>query len=791
LSSTTTSQSLPEPAAGITGLTSAEVAARVREGQVNDVPLAPTRTVGEILRANILTPFNALLGGLLAVILVVGPLKDALFGVVLIANALVGIIQELRAKRSLDRLALLSTPKATILRNGEVDVHDVTEVVLDDVLKLGSGDQVVVDGIVLRSGGLELDESLLTGEAEPVRKLEGDEVLSGSFVVAGNGVYQATRVGAKAYASALAEDARRFTQAQSELRTGINRVIKLVGWAMVPTAALLFYSQLDSHAGIPSALRGTVAGVVAMVPEGLVLLTSVAFALGVVRLARRRTLVQELSSVETLARVDVICLDKTGTITHGDLAVTELRPLAGDDDGRAPLGALAAVDESPNATLLAVRDAFPTSGGWRATRTVPFSSARKWGGATFEGRGTWVLGAPDVLLSLSKSTTENEALRREVELAATAGSRVLLLGFDENPLDEAAFPHIEPRALVFLTDRVREDAPETLHYFAEQGVAVKIISGDHPDTVTVVANRAGVPNVGTGVDARSLRDHEGELASALDAHTVFGRVTPQQKREMVRALQHRGHVVAMTGDGVNDVLALKDADIGIAMGSGAAASRAVAQLVLLDGSFAVLPHVVAEGRRVINNVERVANLFLTKTVYSMLLALGTGLLTLPFPFLPRHLTLIGSLTIGVPGFFLALAPNRELAHSGFVERVLRFALPAGAFGAAATFLAYYESHDMAQVSLAESKTAATVALVVYGLLVLAHISKSLKARRLPLVGAMLAGLVLVITVPPLASFFKLDPPPLSLFALTVASVVVAFELMLVVQRALVDRARRP
>jgi cation-transporting P-type ATPase E len=791
LSSTTTSQSLPEPAAGITGLASAEVAARVREGQVNDVPLAPTRTVGEILRANILTPFNALLGGLLAVILVVGPLKDALFGVVLIANALVGIIQELRAKRSLDRLALLSTPKATILRNGEVAVHDVTEVVLDDVLKLGSGDQVVVDGIVLRSGGLELDESLLTGEAEPVRKLEGDEVLSGSFVVAGNGVYQATRVGAKAYASALAEDARRFTLAQSELRTGINRVIKLVGWAMVPTAALLFYSQLDSHAGIPSALRGTVAGVVAMVPEGLVLLTSVAFALGVVRLARRRTLVQELSSVETLARVDVICLDKTGTITHGDLAVTELRPLAGDDDGRAPLGALAAVDESPNATLLAVRDAFPTSGGWRATRTIPFSSARKWGGATFEGRGTWVLGAPDVLLSLSKSTTENEALRREVELAATAGSRVLLLGFDENPLDEAAFPHIEPRALVFLTDRVREDAPETLRYFAEQGVAVKIISGDHPDTATVVANRAGVPNVGTGVDARSLRDHEGDLASALDAHTVFGRVTPQQKREMVRALQHRGHVVAMTGDGVNDVLALKDADIGIAMGSGAAASRSVAQLVLLDGSFAVLPHVVAEGRRVINNVERVANLFLTKTVYSMLLALGTGLLTLPFPFLPRHLTLIGSLTIGVPGFFLALAPNRELAHSGFVERVLRFALPAGAFGAAATFLAYYESHDMAQVSLAESKTAATVALVVYGLLVLAHISKSLKARRLPLVGAMLAGLVLVITVPPLASFFKLDPPPLSLFALTIASVIVAFELMLVVQRALVDRARRP
>ena len=761
------------------GLTAQEVAERVRRGDINDVPAAPTRTVAEILRANLLTPFNALLGGLLAVILVVGPMQDALFGVVLVANALVGIVQELRAKRSLDHLALLSAPRARLLRDGQIVEQEVGAVVLDDVLQLRPGDQVAVDGTVIEAIGLEIDESLLTGESDPVDKDTGSEVLSGSFVAAGSGLYRATRVGAEAYATKLAEDARRFTLVHSELRSGIDRVIKLVGWAMLPTALLLLYSQFKAHAGITAALRSTVAGVVAMVPEGLVLLTSVAFALGVVRLARTRTLVQELPAVETLARVDVVCLDKTGTITYGDLVVTELRPLVEEGDEAAALGALVATEEVPNATLAAIGATFDSPSGWVANDSVPFSSARKWSGASFEGRGSWVLGAPDVLLSrLPQSKVES--VQRDAEFEATRGSRVLLLGLTEEPLDAEAPPAVEPRALVMLADRVREDAPATLRYFAEQGVGVKIISGDHPRTVAVVAERAGVPGAGSAVDGRDLPEDPSELADVVAANTVFGRVTPQQKRAMVGALQARNHVVAMTGDGVNDVLALKDADIGIAMGSGAAASRAVAKLVLLDGSFAVLPQVVAEGRRVINNVERVANLFLTKTVYSMLLALATGLVGLTFPFLPRQLTLVGSLTIGIPGFFLALAPNRELAHSGFVNRVLRFAVPAGSFAAAATFLAYFFSHDMAQVSFAESRTAATIALTVYGLLVLGHISRPLKAWRWPLIGSMAACLVLALTVPPISKFFELDPPPLTLFGLTLASVFVAFEIMLLV-----------
>lgn len=783
-----TGSPIPETPAAISGLTSGEVEERIRNGQTNDVPAGPTRTVAEILRANLLTPFNALLGGLLVVILIVGPLQDALFGAVLVANAVVGIVQELRAKRSLDRLALLAAPRASILRDGEVSQYGVQEVVMDDVLRIQPGDQVVVDGIVSDSEGLELDESLLTGESDPIQKGDGDEVLSGSFVAAGSGLYRATRIGAKAYAAALAEDARRFSLVHSELRSGIDQVIKLVGWAMLPTAALLLYSQLQAEAGIRAALRGTVAGVVAMVPEGLVLLTSVAFALGVLRLAKKQTLVQELPAVETLARVDVICLDKTGTLTYGDLGVIGLRFLADENDERAALGALASVETSPNATLIAIANEFPSADGWKVKDRVPFSSARKWSAATFEDRGSWILGAPEVLLPHSNGVKDIGALQRDVEHEAASGRRVLLIGRTDVTPEADSLGSVEPRALVLLSDKVREDAHSTLGYFAAQGVEVKIISGDHPRTVSMIAGQAGVAHADNAIDARALGDN-GDLAQAVIDHTVFGRVTPHQKRLMIKALQQHGHVVAMTGDGVNDVLALKDADIGIAMGSGASASRAVAKLVLLDGSFAVLPEVVAEGRRVINNIERVANLFLTKTVYSMLLALSTGLAGLPFPFLPRHLTLVGSLTIGAPGFFLALAPNREIAHSGFVKRVLQFAVPAGIFGAAATFLAYYESHDMARVSLAESKTAATIALVVYGLLVLWHISKPLGRRRIPLVGTMTLALILVITVPLLKNFFDLDPPPLVLFGPTLISVVVAFELMLVTERLVKRRTR--
>jgi cation-transporting ATPase E len=748
------------------GLTAAEVADRVARGLVNDVPSAPTRTIGEIARANLFTRFNLLLGSLLAVILVVGPLQDALFGLVIVANTVVGIVQEVRAKRTLDHLEVVNAPKATVVRDGRVEELAVGQVVLDDVLEAAAGDQVVVDGEVLEAGGLEVDESLLTGESEPVSRQEGDRVLSGSFVVAGAGRYRATRVGREAYAVQLTEEARRFTLASSELRAGVDQILKYVTWALVPTAALLFISQLRHDNGPRSGLSGAVAGTVAMVPEGLVLLTSVAFAVGVVRLGRRQVLVRELPAVETLARVDVVCFDKTGTITVGDLAVQELVPQDGAaDEAAAALGALAAADPNPNATLRAIGEAFPAPDGWRPETVVPFSSARKWSGATFAGRGAYLLGAPEVLLH------QGELLRR-AEVIATAGGRVVLLAHSERPMDGDTPPDgLAARAMVVIGDQVRDDAAATVAWFAEEGVRVKVVSGDHPRTVAAIAGRVGIEGAGDPVDARTLPTDQAELADLVEARSVFGRVVPQQKRAMVGALGARGHVVAMTGDGVNDVLALKDADLGIAMGSGSAASRAVAELVLMDGRFATLPAVMAEGRRVIANVERVAKVFVTKTVYATVLALAVGLAGLAFPFLPRHLTLISSLTIGIPGFFLALEPNTQRSKPGFVRRTLAFAVPAGLAAALATLVAY-QLADVENVSTEQARTTATLALAGLGLVVLALAARPLNPlRRLLLVG-MAGAFAVVLVVPWLRAFFALSLPPLPVALAALGLVVV-------------------
>jgi cation-transporting ATPase E len=742
------------------GLTEAEVRERVARGEVNDVPAAPSRTVGEIVRANVLTRFNALLGALLVVILTVGPLQDALFGLVLIANSGIGILQELRAKRTLDRLAVLTAPKARVVRDGAVRELPVSNVVLDDVLELRPGDQVVVDGEVLDVQGLEVDESLLSGEADPVEKSPGSQVLSGSFVAAGGGRYRATRVGKAAYAVQLAEEARRFTLTRSELRAGIDRILRIVTWAIVPTGALLFASQLRSNANLHDALSGSVAGTVAMVPEGLVLLTSVAFGVGVVRLAQRRVLTQELPAVEVLARVDVLCIDKTGTLTEGRLVVEEVEALApGELHGEA-LAALAASDPHPNATLRAIAEAFAqVPEGWEADGAVPFSSARKWSAVSFGPRGTWVLGAPELLIAASAPGPAS--VRSKVAAYAESGRRVLLLSWTDRPLDGERLPDgLAPVALVVLGDRVREDAADTLAYFARQGVAVKVMSGDHPGTVATIAARLGAEGAESPIDARELPDDQAALADALDAHSIFGRVTPQQKQGMVKALQSRGHVVAMTGDGVNDVLALKDADIGIAMGSGSPATRSVAQLVLLDSTFDALPSVVAEGRRVLGNIERTSNLYVTKTVYAMLLALGVGVVGLPFPFWPRHLTLIGALTIGIPSFFLALAPNAERARPGFLRRVLRFTVPAGALAAIATFLAYYLAKKEPGVSLEEARTTAAMVLLWIGFLVLSIVAAPFTRPRLLLVWSMPALFVLVMFLPAVRRFFALEAPPL-------------------------------
>jgi cation-transporting P-type ATPase E len=748
------------------GLTAAEVADRVARGLVNDVPSAPTRTIGEIVRSNLFTRFNLLLGSLLAVILVVGPLQDALFGLVIVANTVVGIVQEVRAKRTLDHLEVVNAPKARVVRDGRVEELAVGQVVLDDLLEAAAGDQVVVDGEVLDAAGLEVDESLLTGESEPVGRQAGDRVLSGSFVAAGAGRYRATRVGREAYAVQLTEEARRFTLASSELRAGVDQILKYVTWALVPTAALLFVSQLRHDNGARAGLSGAVAGTVAMIPEGLVLLTSVAFAVGVVRLGRRQVLVRELPAVETLARVDVVCFDKTGTITAGDLAVQELVPQDGAaGEAALALGALAAADRNPNATLRAIGQAFPAPDGWRPETVVPFSSARKWSGASFAGRGTYLLGAPEVLL-------HGDQLVRRAEAIATQGRRVVLLAHSERPMEGDTPPDgLVSRAMVVIGDQVRDDAAATVAWFAAEGVGVKLVSGDHPRTVAAIAGRVGIEGADHPVDARTLPTDQAELADLVEARSVFGRVAPQQKRAMVEALGARGHVVAMTGDGVNDVLALKDADLGIAMGSGSAASRAVAELVLMDGRFATLPAVMAEGRRVIANIERVAKVFVTKTVYATVLALAVGLAGLAFPFLPRHLTLISSLTIGIPGFFLALEPNTQRSKPGFVRRTLAFAVPAGLAAALATLVAY-QIADVENVSTEQARTTATLALAGLGLVVLALAARPLNPLRRLLLAVMAGAFAVVLVVPGLRVFFALSLPPLPVAMAALGLVVV-------------------
>ncbi|WP_112465448.1 HAD-IC family P-type ATPase [Streptomyces triticisoli] len=749
---------VPVPAtARSTGLTSAEVAERESRGEINDVPVRSSRSLPEIVRANVFTRFNAIIGVLWLITLAVAPIQDSLFGFVIIANTGIGIIQEWRAKKTLDSLALVGEARPTVRRDGTATEIATSEIVLGDLIEIGPGDKVVVDGTCVEADGLEIDESLLTGEADPVVKRPGDPVMSGSFVVAGGGAFQATRVGRRAYAAQLAEEASRFTLVRSELRTGISTILKYVTWMMVPTAIALVISQLVvKNSDLRESVARTVGGIVPMVPEGLVLLTSVAFAIGVIRLGRKQCLVQELPAIEGLARVDTVCLDKTGTLTEGGMDVTELRSLDGYDETyvRKVLGALGESDPHPNASLQAIIDAYPDTDEWRCVESLPFSSARKYSGASFsEGNGessTWLLGAPDVLLPAdAPALTETGRLNEQ-------GLRVLLLARATRDLDAPDVARtVAPAALVVLEQRLRPDAADTLRYFAEQNVRAKVISGDNAVSVGAVAAKVGLD--GSAVDARRLPAEREEMARVLDGTTVFGRVTPQQKRDMVGALQSRGHTVAMTGDGVNDVLALKDADIGVAMGSGSEATRAVAQIVLLNNSFAVLPSVVAEGRRVIGNITRVATLFLVKTVYSVLLAVLVVCSQVEYPFLPRHLTLLSTLTIGVPAFFLALAPNKERARPHFVRRVMRYALPGGAVTAVATFTTYLTArhHYTGPDTLDAETSAATLTLFLVAMWVLAIVARPYTWWRVALVASMGAVFVLVLLVPTLQRFFAL------------------------------------
>ena len=755
------------------GLSDAEVAARVAEGKTNDVPSRASRSVADIVRANVLTRINAILGVLFVLVLATGSLINGLFGLLIIANSAIGIIQELRAKKTLDNLAIIGQAKPVVRRRSGTVELPPSEVVLDDVIEIGPGDQVVVDGELLEAVTLEVDESLLTGEADAISKHVGDPVMSGSFVVAGTGAYRATKVGREAYAARLAEEASKFDLVKSELRSGISKILQFITYLLWPTGLLIIYTQLfTTGVGWKESLLRMVGALVPMVPEGLVLMTSIAFAVGVIRLGRRQCLVQELPAIEGLARVDVVCADKTGTLTENGMRLSKAEPVsgAGPEQIAKVLAALAADDARPNASMQAIAEAYPDAPGWTPTAVAPFKSATKWSGASYGEDGNWVIGAPDVLLDPASAVAER------AEEIGSQGLRVLLLGASDRSVDDAHAPAaVTPVALVILEQRVRPDARDTLEYFASQGVTVKVISGDNAVSVGAVAGSLGLH--GETLDARELPTDSDALAETMADYTTFGRVRPDQKRAMVHALQSRGHTVAMTGDGVNDVLALKDADIGVAMGSGSPASRAVAQIVLLDNKFATLPYVVGEGRRVIGNIERVSNLFLTKTVYSVLLALLVGLAGLSsklfgtapllYPFQPIHVTIAAWFTIGIPAFILSLAPNNERARTGFVRRVMTSALPAGVVIGVTTYVSYLMGHpgrDSNSQQLTQASTGALITLLIGAVWVLAVVARPYQWWRIALVVVSAMSYVVIFSLPLAREKFMLDPSNMVLTA---------------------------
>lgn len=732
------------------GLSSSAVIERTEAGAANSVQERTSQTWAQILRRNALTRLNLLLVSLGGATLMTGSAPDATFLAIALINTVVGATQEARAKRALDALAVINAPRARVIRDGEVQEIPSEAVVVDDLLDLRPGDQLTADAVVVGDQG-EVDESLATGESEPVPKAPGDGLLSGSWLVAGSLRARVVRVGAESYANRLAEQARRFSLASSELMQGINLVLRWLSWLMVLIAPVLFVRELQSQPW-RVAVRLAVAGLVGMIPEGLVLLTTLAFLAAALRLGSRHVLVQEMPAVETLARVDALCADKTGTLTEGRIAFAGLWA-PGRTDVETALAGLSA-DRAANATMVAIREAVSSREQWTAVDRVPFSSARKWSGVTFDGHATWVIGAPEVI-----DAADPERIRERVALLAGEGSRVLVVATGPGPLIGERLPgDLTLVGLVELREHPRPAVQQTLSYFTEQGVTLRVISGDSAATVQSLSERVGLPGADLAIDARGMSSDHVEFADQVEANRIFGRVTPEQKRDMVHALQEHGHTVAMTGDGVNDVLALKDADLGVAMGSGSAITRGVAQVVLLDDDFDVLPSVMAEGRRVLANIETVASLFLVKNVYSLILSVAVSITGWPYPFLPRHLTLISAVGIGIPGFFLALAPNERRFRPGFLSRVLAFSILAGALTSVAVFLTYAGARGEG-LSGDAARTAAIIVTVVVTLWVLGIVSRPITPRRALLLAGMAALFAGAYFMPGVNSFFSLQHRP--------------------------------
>ena len=739
----------------ILGLSNEEVLKRKEDGKVNYIPKAPSRTIWQIIRANLFTSFNAINLILATIIILAGSPKNSLFVGVIVCNTLIGVAQELRAKETLEKLSVVSMVKAKVLREGETKEIPASEIVLDDIIYLENGIQIMVDAEVVYSNGLEIDESMITGESDSISKKLKDNLYSGSFVVAGEGYARVTKIGKQTYSSILAEEAKKFKVINSELRNAINKIFKILIWIIIPVSILLTVAQLKATGNDwRSAMIGTVSGIIGMIPEGLMLLTSATFIVSIVKLGKHDTLVQELCATEVLARVDVLCLDKTGTITQGNLKLSDIRNIGSRSDKEIDeiLSVLIHNLPSNNPTQKAILDKYTSyNNEVKCIKKVVFSSKRKWGGAKFEGLGTWVLGAPEIILK-----EKYNLIKGAVEEEAKKGKRVLLLANVCNDvLEDELTGKIESAALILIEDIIRKEAPEVLAYFEKQGVEVKIISGDSPITVSEVARRAGVNEWKNYIDARELPDDNDKFREIVRKTKVFGRVTPHEKKRIVKALQEDGHTVAMTGDGVNDVLALKTSDCGIAMANGSDATKAVAQLVLMKSDFSALPKVVEEGRKQIQNLERVSELFLSKTIFSIFVSVIASILLIEFPIDPIQLSLVGSCAIGIPGFFLALLPSTGKVEKGFLERVLTVSIPNGLILAIFTTSTFVIARHIGS-DITYSKTAALLLFAGISMMILIRVASPLTKFKMGLCIAMFSIMALAFLTPVGRLIFSLE-----------------------------------
>ncbi len=735
-----------------TGLTAQQVAQRTEGGWANVSQASAGKSEREIVLSHCMTFFNLVFVTLAVFLAVTGSsVKNMTFLIIAFVNTAIGIYQEIRAKRAVDALTLVAEARVRVIRDGKKDQIPSRELVRDDVVEFHPGDQICADGMLLE-GELLVNESLITGEDVPVAKKPGDELMSGSFLVAGVGRARLTQVGDDSFAARLSQEAKKNPKAaKSGMMRSLDKLIRVVGIALIPVGLALFYQQYQVlELGLQDSAEKTTAALVGMIPEGLYLLTSIAMAVSALKLSQQKVLVQDMNCIETLARVDVLCVDKTGTITEPKMEVANVVPLTEDAPEHLEqiLGAFYAHGEAENDTAQAMQEMFAASAGWKCSRQIPFTSQTKWSAKEFEGRGAFLVGAPECIMG-SRFGEIEEIVSEWIGL----GYRVLLVvgyrGFPEDSrvLEDA----LQPLALVTLTNRIRPEAPAIFRYFKEQGVTVKVISGDNPATAADVAQRAGIQGAEYYIDASTLKTDQ-EIYEAAESYTVFGRVTPEQKKKLVQALKKRKHTVAMTGDGVNDVLAMKEADCGIAMASGSQAASQVAKLVLLESDFSVMPSIVDEGRRVINNIQRAAALFLAKNIFSLFLSCISILTSLPYPLIPLHLTVISTLTIGVPSFFLAMEPNYQRVTGRFLAGALRRAFPGGLTNIFVV-LAALLFMSVLGLEQAEVSTICTAILAVVGLLILYQTSKPMQTFRWLVWGSMATALMLCFTV--VGEFFEL------------------------------------